>query len=97
MKTQTVKHIAQLANIPITEEEEAALATAFTDTLKVVDELSEIDVSNVNPTHQVTGLTNVTRPDEVDSFHMFSQEEALANASKKHDGYFVVSRIIDND
>ena len=97
MKTQTVKHIANLATIPITEEEEASFAAAFTETLEVVEELTEVDVTGIEPTHQVTGLTNVTRPDEVDESRMFSQAEALANATKTHDGYFVVSRVIDND
>ena len=97
MKASLVKHIAQLANIPISDDEEEAFAVAFTDTLKVVDELKEVDVTGVEPTHQVTGLTNVTRDDAVDEERMFTQEEALANGKNTHDGYFVVERLIDNE
>ncbi len=92
-----VKHIAQLANIPLTPEEEEEFAQAFTATLKVVDELKTADVTGIDPTHQVTGLENITRDDTIDHQRMLSQTEALANAHQQHDGYFVVPRIIDQD
>lgn len=92
-----IKHIAQLANIPITQDEEAEFAQTFTDTLKVVDELKTANVSGIEPTHQVTGLENITRQDSVDTDRMFTQKQALANAPHHHDGYFVVPRIIDQD
>ncbi len=90
-----VKHMAQLAQIPITEAEESELAVAFASTLAVVDELKEVEVNQVEPTHQVTGLENVLRSDEVEESRMFSQQEAVANASRTHQGYFVVERVID--
>lgn len=90
-----VKHIAELAQIPLKNEEVSELATAFNDTLKVVDELNEIDTAKTEMTHQVTGLVNVTREDKVEAERMFSQEEAVTNAKKSHDGYFVVERVID--
>jgi len=90
-----VKHMAQLAQIPITEAEESELAVAFASTLAVVDELKEVEVNQVEPTHQVTGLENVLRSDEVEENRMFSQQEAVANASQTHQGYFVVERVID--
>lgn len=93
----TVQHIAQLANIPITAEEEQTFAVAFSETLDVVSHMSQLDTKNVEPTHQVTGLENVLREDKVDETRMFSQKEALANAPQKHDGYFVVPQIIDQD
>ncbi len=92
-----VSHIAQLANIPITDKEEQELAQAFSDTLDVVDHLKTADTKNTEPTHQVTGLENILREDIVDDSRTFSQSEALANAKKTHKGYFVVPRIIDQD
>ena len=93
--TKLVKHIAQLAKIPVTPEEEIALAADFAETLNVVDELQQIDTTGVEPTHQVTGLTNITREDELNEEQMFTQKEALANANRTHDGFFVVERLID--
>ncbi|HEX7017626.1 MAG TPA: Asp-tRNA(Asn)/Glu-tRNA(Gln) amidotransferase subunit GatC [Patescibacteria group bacterium] len=92
-----VAHIAKLAHIPVTEEEKEKLATAFTETLAVVDQLQEVDTADVPTTHQVTGLENVTREDAVDERLMFTQEEALANATRKHNGYFVVPQVIEKD
>ncbi len=86
--------MAKLANIPITETEAEELASAFSETLIVVDELQKLAVDNTEPTHQVTGLTNVTRDDVVDKEKMFTQEQALANASKTYQGFFVVPRIL---
>lgn len=97
MKSNTVHHIAQLANIPVTAEEEKKLAADFNETLAVVDKLKEVDVTKVEPTHQVTGLMNVLREDAVDESRMFTQEEALANAKATHNGFFVVNQIIEQE
>ncbi|MBW7944661.1 Asp-tRNA(Asn)/Glu-tRNA(Gln) amidotransferase subunit GatC [Patescibacteria group bacterium] len=98
MKTQIpVSHIAKLANIPITSDEEQKLQAAFEETLAVVEELQAVDVTDVQPTFQVTGLENVTREDTIDETRMFTQEQALANARATADGYFVVPQIISQD
>lgn len=95
MKTDTVKHIAKLSNIPITDAEAETLQVAFDETLATVANLQDVDVTGVEPTHQVTGLENVLREDIVDDSRTFTQEEALANAKETHKGYFVVPRIIE--
>lgn len=91
-----VKHIAQLANIPIEEEESVKLADDFSKTLQVVDQLKKASVSKVEITHQVTGFKNVFREDFVKEEQSFSQKEALANAHKTHNGYFVVPYVLHN-
>jgi aspartyl-tRNA(Asn)/glutamyl-tRNA(Gln) amidotransferase subunit C len=92
---QVVQHIAQLANVVVSADEEAALATAFEETIAVVAKMTELDTSMVQPTHQVTGLENVLRSDEVAMPRMFTQAEALANANETHAGFFVVPQVID--
>jgi aspartyl-tRNA(Asn)/glutamyl-tRNA(Gln) amidotransferase subunit C len=92
-----VKKTAKLARIPITAAEEKSLDEGFKTTLKVVDTLFSVDVKGVTPTSQVTGLENVFREDEIDGSRMFTQKEALANAPRKHNGYFVVDQILEND
>lgn len=93
----SVKHIAQLANIPITAVEEKSLEAAFQETLVVIEQMQAINVSNVQPTYQVTGLENVLREDVIDEARMFSQKQALANAKETHDGFFVVPQVIAQD
>ncbi len=93
--TALVRHMALLANIPISADEEKKLADGFTATMKVVNQLNELNVTGVEPTHQVTGLTNVLREDVVDEDQMFTQEQALMNAKQTHNGFIVVDQILD--
>lgn len=92
---QTIKHIADLANIPVTNKEQENLKDAFEETLDVIAELQSVDIKGVEITNQVTGFKNVLREDIVDEENMFTQKQALANAPKTHKGYFVVPRIIE--
>lgn len=95
--TDLVEKIAGLANIPITAEEETKLATAFVETIDVIANLQELDTTAVEPTGHTTGSENVLRDDVVQEETMFSQEQALQNATRTHDGFFVVPRIINNE
>lgn len=88
-----VSHIAHLANIPVTPEEEKHLAAGFNTTLKVVNELFAVSVKGVEPTHQVTRRENIFREDEVDAARTLPQEVALSQAPKTHNGFFVVDQI----
>ena|SRR3989338_10121315 len=92
-----IEHIAELAKIPVSEKEKESLADGFNKTLAVIDELFKVDVTGVEPTHQVTGLENVLREDKVDEKKMFSQKQALSNTKNKHNGYFVVEQILAED
>lgn len=92
-----VHKIAKLADIPITTREETSLAEGFNTTIKVVDSLFSVDVKEVTPTSQVTGLENVFREDEIDGKRQFTQDQALSNAPRKHNGYFVVDQILEDD
>ena len=92
-----VKHMSRLARIPISGQEEEELAKGFNKTLEVIDNLFNVDVKGVEPTHQVTGLENVLREDKVDEKKMLTQEQALSNTKNKHNGYFVVDQILAED
>lgn len=88
-----VSHIASLANIPVTDEEKRSLAQGFTKTIGVVEQLTTVDVKGIGTTH-VSGSSNVTREDVVDTSRTFTHDQALFNASKTHDGYVVVDQVI---
>ncbi len=88
-----VQHLAKLTQMPVTPEEERTLEKGFEQTLKVIEQLSELDTSKVKPTSQVTGLTNVWREDKVDKERMLTQKQALSNAKKTYKGYFMVPAI----
>ncbi len=92
-----VDHIAKLAKIPLSEDEKDNFATGFTKTLEVVDKLFKVDVSDIEPTHQVAGLKNILREDKVNEEKMLPQKKALSNTKNQHDGYFVVDQILAED
>lgn len=92
-----VKKIAKLANLKLPDNEVELFADQFTKTIEVVNHLNEINTDSVKATYQINGLSNVTRADEVDEKSVLSQETALREAKKTHNGFFVVERLIDSD
>ncbi len=89
--------IAKLSQIPISDKEAEELLSGFNKTLIVVDELFKVDTQGVEPAHQVTSLVNVFREDIVEEKKMLTQDEALSQAKNKHNGYFVVDQILEED
>lgn len=82
--------IAKLAKLPINDKQAKKLEEQFAKTLDFINQLKEVDVKNVAPTAQVTGLVNVLREDVVDASRTFSQDQALSNAAKTYNGFFYV-------
>ncbi len=62
---EDILKLAQLARVGLTDEEVDEFSTELTAILQYVEQLSSIEVDGLQPTSQVTGLSNVTRPDEV--------------------------------
>lgn len=91
--TEDVKHVAKLANLPLTDKEYQVFFPQLAAILGFVSKLQQIETKNVVETSQVTGQTNVFREDEIEVTRQLSQEEALKNAKAKHNGFFIVSAI----
>ena len=72
------------------------LESQLEETLETIAQLDEVDTKNVEPTSQVTGMTNVFREDVIDQARILSQSEALSNAKNTHKGYFVVPALIES-
>lgn len=94
-KTIDPKHLAKLTNIPLTDQEAKTLTQQFSATLDTISTLNELDTQSIEATPQVTNLTNVYRDDVIDLTRTFSQEQALQNAKKTHNGYFVVEAVVN--
>lgn len=62
-----VKKVASLANLPLTDDEEKTYGQQLEKVLNYVQQLQQVDTSNVSETSQVTGVVNVTRPDRIES------------------------------
>jgi aspartyl-tRNA(Asn)/glutamyl-tRNA(Gln) amidotransferase subunit C len=74
-----VLHLAQLSNLELNDSEVDGLRTDISNILGYVEQLNKLNVENVEPTYQVTGLQNVWRDDTVINYGV-TREELLARA-----------------
>ena len=89
----TVRRIARLARLAITEDEAGRLEKELSGILDWVAQLDEIDTSNVAPMTRVAAMTMKKRKDEVTDG--FCAADVLKNAPQADDGYFVVPKIVE--
>ncbi len=86
-----VDHLAELSKLSVSEKEKEKLGDQLEKTVDYIEVLDELKTENTEPSFQVTGQTNVSRKDAPEE--TLNQKEALANAPKKLNGYFVVPKI----
>jgi aspartyl-tRNA(Asn)/glutamyl-tRNA(Gln) amidotransferase subunit C len=91
--TTEIERIARLARIGLTPEEVSTMAVEIGQILEFVEQLSQVDITGVDPTDQVTGLEDVWREDVVR--RGLSREELLAGVPEQKDGYIVVKRVLN--
>ena len=60
---EEIEHLGLLARLSLTEEEKAQYAVELSAILEFVEQLQEVDTTDVEPTSQVTGLEDVYRDD----------------------------------
>jgi len=89
----TVKRVAHLARIAITEEEASSFQGELNTILGFVEQLNEIDVSGIEPMTSVVEQTMKMRADEVtDGFYA---SRVVANAPVTDDEFFVVPKVVE--
>lgn len=87
LSVEEVEHVAGLSSLPLTSDETTKFQEQLSGTVNYFDDLNKVDTENISLTAQVTGKTNEFRQDEVTP--SLSQEDALKNAPKSHNGFFV--------
>lgn len=90
---QDVLKLAKLARIQITEEELQKYSDELSAILEYVEQLSQVDTKGLKPTYQVTGLTDVMRPDELVDYGT-TTAELLKNVPQTEKSYIKVKRMI---
>ncbi|CAN5669615.1 Asp-tRNA(Asn)/Glu-tRNA(Gln) amidotransferase subunit GatC [soil metagenome] len=88
-----VLKLAQLARLRLTKEEIEKFKFEIQEILEYVELLQQVDVSGVEPTSQVTGLTNVLRPDKVIDYNL-TKKELLKTTPTAADGHIKVKRVL---
>ncbi|HVS94066.1 MAG TPA: Asp-tRNA(Asn)/Glu-tRNA(Gln) amidotransferase subunit GatC [Mucilaginibacter sp.] len=90
---ETVDKIAHLARLELSELEKETLMGDMGKILDFMAKLNEIDTTGVEPLVYMTDEINVLREDEVKQD--ITREEALQNAPKHDDKYFLVAKVIE--
>ena len=89
----TVAHIAALARIRLPETELAALADELSDILTWVEQLNEVDTSEVAPMASVAVAKLPMREDHVTDGGC--RDGILGNAPRAASGFFVVPKVVE--
>lgn len=90
---ETVRKIARLARIRVSDAEAAALEGELTDILQWVEQLDEVDTNGIAPMTSVVAMETPQRDDVVDDGGI--AERIVANAPVKEDHYFAVPKVVE--
>lgn len=91
----TVRHIATLSRLKLTDEEVAGFTQQLSAILEYVDQLKQVNVEGVAPTAHAVDVRDVLRADEVRP--SVGVENALQNAPRRKDSFFVAPKVLDQE
>ena len=89
----TVRRIAHLARIAVTDAEVPHLQGELNAMLAFVEQLSEVNVDGVEPMTSVTPMEMKKRPDLINDGGI--ADEVIANAPASEDHFFVVPKVVE--
>lgn len=86
--------LAKLANIRLEEVEVAKYQKEVSSILEMIDQLKKIDTEGVEPTYQVSGNSNVTRPDEITDGACVNPSELLSLSQEAEGNQIKVKKVL---
>ncbi len=89
----TVRRIARLARIRITDEEAKGLETELSGILDWVEQLKQVDTDGVEPMTRVVAQDLKMREDVVTDGA--KADDIVANAPTSEDHFFVVPKVVE--
>ena len=89
----TVRRIAHLARIAVTEAEVPHLQGELNAMLAFVEQLSEVNVDGVEPMTSVTPMEMKKRADVVDDGGI--PDDIVRNAPETQDHFFLVPKVVE--
>lgn len=90
---ETIEYVGILAKLDLSGEEKEQAKKDLAEMLDYIDELSELDTSNVEPMSHVFPVQNVFREDVV--INGDDSENILKNAPGEKDNMFLVPKTFD--
>ena len=88
-----VRKVARLSRIAVPEERLDELAGELNGILGWIDQLNEVDISDVEPLTSVVETKLPMREDVVTDGNI--PDQVLANAPRTEDGFFVVPKSVE--
>ena len=89
----TVKRVARLARIKVAETDLPRLAGELNSILQWIEQLNEVDVSNVEPLTSMVIMKMKMRKDEVSDGGC--AEAVVRNAAAQEDNFFMVPKVVE--
>lgn len=89
----TVRRIARLARVKVTDEEARGLENELTGILQWVEMLDAVDTTGVEPMIRVVPIELRQRTDEVTDGEIAA--EVTQNAPQVEDNFFVVPKVVE--
>jgi aspartyl-tRNA(Asn)/glutamyl-tRNA(Gln) amidotransferase subunit C len=92
MDRKTVKKVAEIARLNITDGELGRFSDDMSSILDAFKVLGRVDTKRVKPTFQPVDMKNVTREDKVEP--CLPHEDAMANTENKEEGHFKGPKVV---
>ncbi|TPK18959.1 Asp-tRNA(Asn)/Glu-tRNA(Gln) amidotransferase subunit GatC [Mesorhizobium sp. B2-5-9] len=90
---KTVKRVAHLARIAVSEEDAERMTAELNAILGFVEQLNEVDVSGVEPMTSVTPMEMKKRGDVVTDGNKAA--DIVANAPATDENFFLVPKVVE--
>lgn len=90
---KTVKRVAHLARIAVSEEDAERMTGELNAILGFVEQLNEVDVSGVEPMTSVTPMEMKKRADAVTDGNKAA--DIVANAPATDENFFLVPKVVE--
>jgi aspartyl-tRNA(Asn)/glutamyl-tRNA(Gln) amidotransferase subunit C len=87
-----VRKVASLARLELSPAEETQFTSQLNDILDYVQQLDALDTQDVPPTTRAIEVSNITRPDQLETFA--DREAILSSAPEREEDFFRVPQII---
>lgn len=94
LTTEDILHIAKLGNLTLDEKEIKVFKKQLSSVIDYIDKLQEVDTKEVEPSSQITGLTDVLRKDKIEEKRTLTSDQALVNTKSKEGNLFKVKAIL---
>ena len=90
---KTIKHIAKLSRISVSDEKAKKLAGDLNSIFDFIEKLNELKTEKITPLTSIAETTLKLRHDEIKSKNI--RQQIVKNSPEKNEDYFVVPKVIE--